>query len=136
MVNTPVLKIESENQPLLISREAKQEILPVSKNIIVKNINSEIIEVDHTTKFKTIIETKNDVNIEALERSKKFKIYSIIRFMQSRDKVLPKNLIEDSVETNDKFVTYRPIFDAILTNFSCKADTDNNQVWKLEFEEI
>ncbi len=136
MVNTPVLKIESENQPLLISREAKQEILPVSKNIIVKNINSEIIEVGHTTKFKTIIETKNDVNIEALERSKKFKIYSIIRFMQSRDKVLPKNLIEDSVETNDKFVTYRPIFDAILTNFSCKADTDNNQVWKLEFEEI
>ena len=136
MVNTPVLKIESEDKILLVSRNAKQEVCPVSKESIIRNINSELIKTNHKTKFKTVVETKDDVNAKALNQSEKFKIYSIIRFMQPSSEPLHDNFIEDSVERNDEVITYRPIFEMMLTNFSCKSEIDNGQIWRLEFEEI
>ena len=136
MVNTPVLKIESEDKILLISRNAKQEVCPISKNSIIKNINSELIKINRETKFKTVIETKDYVNAKALNQSRKFKIYSIVRFMQPNSELLSGNFVEDSLEKDDEITTYRPIFEMMLTNFSCKAEIDSDQIWKLEFEEV
>lgn len=135
MVSIPVLKIEADGGILLVSRNAKQEVCPISKMGFVKNINSDVIKIDHKPKFKSVIETGGDLDIEVLRESTMFKIYSIVRFQSDSDPI-PGKFVEDSLENNDKGKSYRPIFDMRLTNFNCKTTTDGEQLWKLEFEEV
>jgi hypothetical protein len=44
--------------------------------------------------------------------------------------------VDDSLETGDGFITFRPILAMILTNFKCKSDNFGKTIWNLEFEEI
>ena len=94
-----------------------------------------MIKIDHKPKFKSVIETGGDLDIEVLLESTMFKIYSIVRFQSDSDPI-PGKFVEDSLENNDKGKSYRPIFDMRLTNFNCKTTTDGGQLWKLEFEEV
>ena len=136
MTNISVLKIESAEGNLLVSRNAKQEIYPTVKHEIVKNINGEHIEKDLKIKFKSTIETKDDINMDVLQAAGIFKIYSIVKFSCKDHKTNFREFVEDSLELYEDGVLYRPIFNMVLTNFACKSDTNGNQVWKLEFEEI
>jgi len=102
---------------------------------VVKNINSDVIKIDQKPKFKSIIETEDDLDIDVLRESTMFKIYSIVRF-QSSSVPHPGKFVEDSVESHDKVKSYRPILDMRLTNFNCKTTTEGGQLWKLEFEEV
>lgn len=135
----PVLKIQVGDKILLNSRNAKQEIYPVSKEILRRNINSELVKTASLMKLKTIIETNGDINIDALKTSvedkETCKIYSMVRFC-SNVSPIPESYVEDSLEKEGDTVTYRPILDVILTNFTCKATNDGEHAWKLEFEEI
>lgn len=134
--STAILKIESPNGNLLVSRDAKQEITPITKSDILKNINGEYIQKNSDIKFKSTIETKDDINIDVLQASGIFKIYSIVRFSCKDHKTNFREFVEDSMELYEDGILYRPIFSMILTNFACRSDTNGNQVWKLEFEEI
>lgn len=134
MVNIPVLKIESDNGVLLVSRNAKQELLPIEKNTIIKNINSDIIKIDQKRRYKCVVETKDDVCIDGLLNSSFFKIYSILRVLSKTDPP-SGTFVEDSVEKLNDAVMFRPIFDMILVNFTCRADSNGDQIWRLEFEE-
>ena len=134
----PVLKITVENETLLISRDAKQEICMTAKEPLLRNINSELIKNNSKIKLKSIIETKDDINITALTRSMECKgickIYAMMQFC-TNSKPNAGKYVEDSLETEDSITKYRPILDMILTNFTCKATNDGEQIWKLEFEE-
>lgn len=134
MVNIPVLKIESDNGVLLVSRNAKQELLPIEKNTIIKNINSDIIKIDQKRRYKCVVETKDDVCIDGLLNSSFFKIYSILRVLSKSDPP-SGTFVEDSIEKLNDAVMFRPIFDMALVNFTCRADSNGDQIWRLEFEE-
>ena len=135
----PVLKITVGNETLLISRDAKQEICPTSKETLTKNLNSELIQTHSNMTLKTVIETKDDVDINALkrtiEKNEICKVYSMVRFLSNISSPL-NNYVEDSLEQEGDIITYRPILDMVLTNFTCKATNDGEQVWKLELEEL
>ena len=134
-----VLKITVGNETLLISRDAKQEICPVSKEAVTRNINSELLKTHSKMKLKTVIETKDDIEIETLRRSMETKeickVYSMVRFLSKANSPLD-NYVEDSLEQEGEVVSYRPILDMILTNFTCKATSDGEQILKLELEEL
>ncbi len=135
----PVLKITVGNETLLISRDAKQEICPASKETLTRNVNSELVKINSQMKLKTIIETKDDVDINTLKLSMEKKeicrVYSMVRFLSNISSPL-RNYVEDSLEQEAGVATYRPILDMVLTNFTCKATNDGEQVWKLELEEL
>lgn len=134
MVNISVLKIESDSGVLLASRNAKQELSPIEKNTIIKNINSDIIKIEQKRRYKCVVETKDDVYIDGLLNSSFFKIYSILRVLSKSDPP-SGTFVEDSVEKLSDAVMFRPIFDMTLVNFNCRADSNGNQIWRLEFEE-
>lgn len=134
MVNISVLKIESDSGVLLASRNAKQELSPIEKNTINKNINSDIIKIEQKRRYKCVVETKDDVYIDGLLNSSFFKIYSILRVLSKSDPPIG-TFVEDSVEKLSDAVMFRPIFDMTLVNFNCRADSNGNQIWRLEFEE-
>jgi hypothetical protein len=48
----------------------------------------------------------------------------------------PPNCIDDSIEDHGDHITFRPILNMFLTNFSCKCNNSINETWKLEFEEV
>lgn len=135
----PVLKIMVGDKILLNSRNAKQEICPVSKEVLTRNINSELVKSDLKMKLKAMIETKDDVDVGALKLSMELKeickVYSMVRFCSSASPAQGA-YVEDSLEQSDGTATYRPILDMILTNFNCKTTSDGEQVWKLELEEL
>lgn len=135
----PVLKITVGNEILLISRDAKQEIYPASKETLTRNINAELVKTRSNIKLKTVIETKDNVDINALnlsmEKKEICKVYSMVRFLSNISSPLG-NYVEDSLEQEANIITYRPILDMVLTNFTCKATSDGEQVWKLELEEV
>lgn len=135
----PVLKITAGNEILLISRDAKQEIYPASKETLTRNINAELVKIRSNIKLKTVIETKDNVDINALklsmEKKEICKVYSMVRFLSNISSPLG-NYVEDSLEQEANIITYRPILDMVLTNFTCKATSDGEQVWKLELEEV
>ena len=134
----PVLKITAGNEVLINSRSSKQEIFPISKETLKRDVNSKLIENKTSLKLRSVIETKDDINIKALKKSiemkKLCKIYSMVQFCTNTASPL-EECVEDSVETEDGITSYRPILNMILTNFVCKATIDGDQVWKLEFEE-
>lgn len=134
MVNISVLKIESDSGVLLASRNAKQELSPIEKNTIIQNINSDIIKIEQKRRYKCVVETKDDVYIDGLLNSSFFKIYSILRVLSKSDPPIG-TFVEDSVEKLSDAVMFRPIFDMTLVNFTCRADSNGNQIWRLEFEE-
>ena len=134
----PVLKITAGSEILLNSRNAKQEIFPISKELVKRDINSKLIKNITSIKLRSIIETKDDINVDALKKSMEMKelckIYSMVQFCTNYIPTL-EQCVEDSIETEDNITTYRPILGMILTNFTCKATSDGEQVWKVEFEE-
>ena len=138
----PVLKVEVCNDVLLNSRDAKQEIAPETKydvsEFLKKNINSELLLSKTELKFKTVIETQSDINIDALrnayENKAMCKIYSIAQLVSQS---IPKlgNYVNDSLEYHDKIYNFRPIFRMYLTHFVCKVSPNGEQIWKLEFSQ-
>ena len=136
MTNISILKIESNQKTILISKNAKQEILPMSKLEIMRNINSIPLKSEKDGKLKTIIETKDNLDISSLNRSSIFKIYSIIKFKQFNTNPPLIEFVKDSLERFEDYIIFRPILKTVLTNFNCKTDNSGPQIWKLEFEEI
>lgn len=136
MNNISILKIESDKGVVLISKNAKQEILPKSKIEIVRNINAEPMRQDQQ-KIKCIIETSDIPDVSMLKTNDKFKIYSIIKFKQYGTKTPQIEYVRDSLEVFDEYIIFRPIFTMLLTNFASVAKNEDSSPgkWRLEFEE-
>ena len=133
-----VLKITAGNTVIVNSRNAKQEICPCNKNALMHNVNGTLIKDNETTKLRSIIGTKDDINIEALRHSfsqnEVCKVFSLLQFC-SNERPPEGTFVEDSLEIDNGITIYRPILDMVVTGFSAKATTDGDQVWKLELEE-
>ena len=133
-----VLKITAGNTVLVNSRNAKQEICPCIKNALMHNINGGLVRNNIFHKLRSIIETKDDINIEALRRSfsqrEVCKVYSMVQFC-ANDRPPEGSFVADSLELDNGITTYRPILDMVVTGFSAKTTSDGDQVWKLELEE-
>ncbi len=137
MNNISILKIESDKGILLLSRNAKQEIFPKSKIEIIRNINEQPIK-QKLQKIKCVIETTDIPDISILKTNDSFKIYSIVKLKQYGSKTPQINYVEDSLKVLDEFIIFRPIFNMLLTNFSCVSQNFDlgPAKWKLEFENI
>ena len=136
MNNISILKIESDKGTLLVSKNAIQEIFPKSKNELVRNINNQPIN-QKQRKIKCNIETIDTPDISVLNANDRFKIYSIIKLKQFGE-IPQMDYVKDSLEFFDGYITFRPVFNMLLTNFSCLSR--NNEAapskWKFEFEDI
>lgn len=137
MTNISVLKIESNQGVLLVSKNARQEIFPKSKIETIRNINRKVLSQTQPI-TKCIIETQDIPDFSILKPNSEFRIYSIIKLRQYGVKVPQMDYVKDSLELFDDFITFRPIFSMILTNFShtCKNNNPSQSIWKLEFEDI
>lgn len=136
MNNISILKIESDKGTLLVSKNAIQEISPKSKNELVRNINNQPID-QKQQKIKCTIETVDIPDISVLNANDKFKIYSIIKLKQF-GKIPQMDYVKDSIEIFDGYITFRPVFNMMLTNFSCLSKNSEAvpSKWKFEFEDI
>ncbi|MDR1391087.1 MAG: hypothetical protein LBI95_01820 [Holosporales bacterium] len=135
MTNVSILKIESDQGPVLISKNATQEIFPKSKIEITRDVNMNLIKVDRQIKLKSTVETKDSPDALILEKDSIFKIYSIIKLKQFIRKNIIVDYVEDSLEEHEGYVIYRPILNMVLVNFNCKNDCSSFPFWKFEFEE-
>ncbi|MDR2666799.1 MAG: hypothetical protein LBB34_01620 [Holosporales bacterium] len=130
-----ILKIEFQNTPVLISKNATQEVVPLSKLVIFRNINFSPIVAEQNVKLKCFIDTKDYPDTTLLKANGSFKIYSIIKFKENNVTTPSIDYVEDSVEQHDNSVIFRPVFDMFLTNFHCKDDCYGTTAWHMEFEE-
>ncbi|MDR0942152.1 MAG: hypothetical protein LBM19_00850 [Holosporales bacterium] len=135
MTNLSILKIESKTGTLLISRNATQEIFPVNKCEIRRNIDCEPIVNGRPTKLRCVVVTKDPPDASILRLNDLFTIHSIVKFRINGLRDPPINYVKDSREEYEDHVIFRPILEAFLTNFSCRNDNSNCASWKLEFEE-
>ncbi|MDR1288860.1 MAG: hypothetical protein LBJ77_00485 [Holosporales bacterium] len=131
------LKIESDKGVALISRNATQTLFPIDKFDIPRNLNMEPIAGQRgEIKQKCCIETQDIPDVSLLKSGDCFKISSLIEVRQYGTDSPAMKYVDDSLETGDGFVTFRPIFSMILTNFKCKSDNFGKATWSLEFEEL
>jgi hypothetical protein len=124
---------------LLLARRATQEVTPVIKGRIDRTIDCRpLIQSDQrTSKLRCTIETEDPPDAKLLRVHGQFTIYSIVKFRWSRSiSEHPPSCICDSIEDHGDYITFRPILDMFLTNFSCKCNNSINETWKLEFEEM
>jgi hypothetical protein len=135
MTNISILKIESETGTLLVSSDATQEITPTSKHEICRNIDLKPIDVKRPSKLRCVVETKDMPDLSILRLGGIFKIYSIIKCRQNDVSKQIDSYVTDSREIYDDHIVYRPVFNALLTNFSCHSHSLGKPLWKLEFEE-
>lgn len=137
MTTISILKIDSENGTLLFSKNATQEIFPISKSEVKRNLNFEAIDqTQKPYKCKCIIETKDIPDLSIMTKNKLFNIHSIIKFRHNNTFPKPElEYVSDSLENYEDHVVFRPILKMYLINFNCKNDNDGNTTWKLEFEE-
>ncbi|MDR1034639.1 MAG: hypothetical protein LBL32_01745 [Holosporales bacterium] len=131
------LKIESDTGIVLISRNATQTLYPIDKFDIPRNLNLEPITIQRREiKQRCCIETQDIPDVSLLKSGNRFKISSLIEIRQYGSNNPIMKYVDDSLETGDGFITFRPILAMILTNFKCKSDNFGKTIWNLEFEEI
>ncbi|MDR1333093.1 MAG: hypothetical protein LBJ69_01670 [Holosporales bacterium] len=139
MTNLSILKIESSDGTLLVSRHATQEIIPVMKEQISRDLDFNALISSgrpRPMKLRCLIETTDLPNIPLLKLYNPFKIYSIVKFRHNKPSELPQDHVEDSIEEHDDHTIFRPIINALLINFSCKGTNySREEIWRLELEE-
>ena len=132
-----VLKIESQDGIALISKNATQEISPILKNEISRNLNNDVVNSSETQqKFKCLIESRDPPNFTLLKINKKFTIHSVVEFVQYSTNSPSIPFVQDSLQSFDDFIKFRPLFHMILLEFKCKQTNNNESIWTLNFEEI
>ncbi|MDR0630768.1 MAG: hypothetical protein LBF70_01925 [Holosporales bacterium] len=131
-----ILRIESNNEALLASNDATQEIYPFVKNEVKRNLNfTPIPSKNNCIKYKCLIKTKDIPNFNLLGFEKVYKIHSIVK-LQEQGTCPSIEYVPDSIEKYDGFILFRPIFDTLLLNFKCKENNTAPPLWELEFEQI
>ena len=126
------LKIELNGKTILKSRNAEQKIVPLEQIKIKRNVNSEPIIPDQSTKYKCLIETTDAPDMSILESGKEFHIYSILKMKEAGTDKPSSPFVPDSVEKRDGYIEFCPILKMFLTNFKYKSSSN---LWSLEFEE-
>ncbi|MDR2598250.1 MAG: hypothetical protein LBC25_00790 [Holosporales bacterium] len=131
------LKIESDKEVVLISRNATQTLSPINRFDIPRNLNLEPIPGQQDEiKQRCCVETQDIPDISLLKIGNGFKISSLIEVRQYGTDNPAMQYVDDSLEIGDGFITFRPIFEMILINFKCKSDNFGKATWNLEFEEM
>ena len=132
-----VLKIELNNQTVLTSLDAVQELYPINKHSVLRSISSTPIECHpQDIKYKCIIEAKDAPNTTLLKLSQLYKIYSIVKFKCDGNIIPNSPYVSDSIEHTESGTLFRPILNMYLTNFKCQSNNSGNTTWKLEFESV
>lgn len=126
------LKIESNGQVVLKSRNAKQKLFPIDTITIKRNINSEPILPGFYSKYKCLIETTDAPDISILSNDREFDIYSIMKMKETGKEKPSSPFVPDSVEKHDGYIEFCPILKMFLTNFKYQSSSNT---WSLEFEE-
>jgi hypothetical protein len=133
-----VLKITSEDNILLNSINANQEISPLNFPDIQRNINGDAIPtLDKNLKFRTKIQTTDCIETALLSLDREFTIYSTVVFKQKKgpEPVYLRDPVPKSLQEVDSYVMYRPILKTFLADFQC-TNHKGQQSWNIFFEEV
>ena len=130
-----ILKIESNGKMVLVAYNAIQELYPLSKHEVLRNVSMQPIVFDDNTetRYKCIIKTKDIPDVNLLKTNTLYNIYSIIQF-KCQGNVIPKiPYVPDSIEHREDGTIFRPILQMYLTDFSICCETSGNSNLKIEF---
>lgn len=135
MKQSSVLQIKHNNQVILTAYNAIQELYPLTKYEVLRNIFLQpiILEDNYKINYKCIIKTNNIPDINLLKPNTVYTIYSIIQF-KCQGNTIPKiPYVLDSLEHKEDGTVFRPIFQMYLTDFSIYCETSGNNKLMIEF---
>lgn len=135
MQRSSILKIESNNRIVLTAYNAIQELYPLNKFEVLRNISLQPILLDNNNdmKYKCIIKTNDIPDINLLKTNTLYNIYSIIQFKCQGNSIPKIPYVLDSIEHRDSGTVFRPILQMYLTDFSIHSETSGNNKLTIEF---
>ena len=135
MQSSSVLQIEANNKIVLTAYNAIQELCPLNKYEVLRNISLQPIVLDNSNdmKYKCIIKTQDIPDINLLKTNTLYNIYSIIQF-KCQGNLIPKiPYVSDSLEHRADGTIFRPILQMYLTDFNIYSETSGNNKLTIEF---
>lgn len=130
-----VLKIKQNGKPFLNAIEADEELFPLKKTDIIRNLSGETIALNpqENFKYRYRVKTNYPPDISLLQLGNIYEVCPTMIFKETEEKAgtIPKTRV--FVEKKDDFVYFRPIFNMILTNY--QINNSKNSKWFFEFEE-
>lgn len=135
MQSSSVLQIESNNKIVLTSYNAIQELYPLNKCEVLRNISLQPIVLDNNKdiKYKCIIKTQDIPDINLLKTNIVYNIYSIIQFKCQGNLIPNIPYVLDSLEHRADGTIFRPILQMYLIDFSIYSETSGNNKLTIEF---
>ncbi len=135
MKNSSVLQIEANNKIVLNAYNAIQELCPLNKHEVLRNIFSQPIVLENNIEptYKCIIRTNDIPDINLLKTNTLYNIYSIIQFKCQGNSVPRVPYVFDSLEHREDGTVFRPILRMYLTYFSIQSETSGNNNLTIEF---
>ena len=135
MKNSSILQIEANNQVVLNAYNAVQELCPLDKHEVLRNILSQPIVLDDNidTMYKCVIKTNDIPDINLLKTNILYNIYSIIQFKCQGNTVPKVPYVLDSLEHMEDGIVFRPILQMYLIDFNIHCETSGNNKLILEF---
>ena len=135
MQRSSILKIEANNKIVLTSYNAIQELYPLNKFEVLRNISLQPILLDNNSamKYKCIIKTNDIPDINLLKTNTLYNIYSIIQFKCQGNLIPQIPYVSDSIEHRNSGTVFRPILQMYLTDFNIYSETSGNNKLTIEF---
>ena len=136
MKQSSVLQIETNNKVVLTAYNAIQELYPLNKHEILRNVFSKPIISDDNNNddiYKCVIKTNDIPDINLLKTNTLYNIYSIIQFKCQGNNIPKVPYVLDSLEHNEDGTIFRPILQMYLVDFNISCETSGNNKLIIEF---
>ncbi len=135
MKQSSVLQIETNNKVVLTAYNAVQELYPLNKHEMLRNICSKPIMLDdyNDDMYKCVIRTNDIPDINLLKTNTLYNIYSIIQFKCQGNNIPAVPYVLDSLEHNEDGTIFRPILQMYLVDFNISCETSGNNKLIIEF---
>lgn len=135
MKRSSILQIETNNKVVLTAYNAIQELYPLNKCELLRNISMQPIALDDDIKpmYKCIIRTNDIPDINLLKTNTLYNIYSIIQFKCQGNNIPKIPYVLDSLEHNEHGTVFRPILQMYLIDFSIYCETSGSNKMTIEF---
>ncbi|MBR1944412.1 MAG: hypothetical protein IJ848_02965 [Alphaproteobacteria bacterium] len=135
MKYSSILKIENNNNMVLVAHNAIQELYPLNKHELLRNISLQpiVFNDNNDTRYKCIIKTNDIPDINLLKTNTLYNIYSIIQFKCPGNSIPKIPYVSDSIQHNEDGTIFRPILQMYLIDFSIHCETSGNNKLMMEF---
>ncbi len=125
-IKQDILKIETDGKIFLNTYKVKEELSLLFPTKILRNINNESLEQkpnSSANKYKLTIQT-NQI----------FTVIPTIRLREAKNTSSMIKKLSSSIENDDDSITFRPIFEMYITNYT--ITNNDSYKWHITFEEV